>query len=73
MALRIIESTLEDQIRATMWTENSIAPAQIANRCKTLGVIDEMLDIDHKENPQGKELEGGTAPRIPRWAKEGGG
>ena len=57
MGLRLINAPLDHQIRMAVWTEDPIAPSQIAYGFKTLGVINQMLDIDDGENPDRKEEE----------------
>jgi|TARA_B100001971_G_C18194108_1_gene540390 hypothetical protein len=47
MGLRVIKTTFDNQIRATVRTEDTIAPSQVADRFKALGVINEILDIEH--------------------------
>ena len=43
-----------------MRTENTIGPAQGANRFKAFGIIDEILDIDHGEKPDWKAKKKGA-------------
>ena len=46
--------------RTTVRTENTIRPAQGANRFKAFGIIDEILDIDHGEKPDWKARKKGA-------------
>ena len=54
MGLRVIKAPLDKPSRTTVRTENTIGPAQVANRFKAFGIIDEILDIDHCEEPDWK-------------------
>jgi hypothetical protein len=44
IGLGVINAPLDNQVRTILWTEDPIAPPQVANRFKTLGIIDQMLD-----------------------------
>jgi hypothetical protein len=52
MGLGVVKTPLDDLVRTTVWTREAIGPSQVAHRFKALGIIDEILDIDHGENPE---------------------
>ena len=51
MRLRVIKTPLDKPSRTTVRTHDAIRPAERSNRFKALGIINEMLDIDHDRNP----------------------
>jgi hypothetical protein len=60
MGLGVVKTPLDNPIRTAVWTREAIGPSQVAHRFKALGIIDEILDIDHGENPDGERKEKGA-------------
>jgi hypothetical protein len=47
MRLGVIKTTFDNLVGATVRAKDPISPSQIADRFKALGVINEILDIEH--------------------------
>tara|TARA_B100000745_G_scaffold270684_1_gene197708 strand:+ start:647 stop:886 length:240 start_codon:yes stop_codon:yes gene_type:complete len=57
MGLGVIKAPLDNPIRTTAWTQDAIGPSQVSDRFKTLGIIDEILDIEHGGSQMAREEE----------------